>query len=152
MRQAVWIEGSQLVTEIRRECRQRDKLVQAECGWKRCLHNRYLLDIIVDWNVTPCSLKDGTKSCHITQNIIHYHLHEKSHFIYLFSGIIRSMVPSQTRQKPATVFRSETEYRSWSIDKLLAKIYRRYLKENMQNSWQVIRPSEQPEYEAVGFR
>jgi hypothetical protein len=121
MRQAVRIEGSQLVTEIRRECRERDKLVQAERGWKRCLHNRYLLDIIVDWNVTPCSLTDGTKSCHITQNIIHCHLHEKSHFIYLFSGIIRSMVPSKKRQKPATVFRSETEYRSWSIDKLLAK-------------------------------
>lgn len=61
MRQAVRIERSQLVTEIRGEPRARVKLVQAEFGRRRCLHNTYLFEIIIDWNWTPCSLTDGIK-------------------------------------------------------------------------------------------
>jgi len=61
MRQAVRIERNQLVTEIRGETSERDKLVQAEFGRRRCLNNTYLFEIIVDWNVTPCSLTEGTK-------------------------------------------------------------------------------------------
>jgi hypothetical protein len=117
MRQAVRSERSQLVTEIRGESRARYKVVQADFGWRRCLHNTYLFEIIVDWNRTQCSLTDGTKSCHIPQTLFIVTSMRNSHLIFLFSGIMKSVVPSPTD----TELRSDTEYRLWGIYKLLAQ-------------------------------
>lgn len=132
MRQAARIERSQLVTEIRGESRARGNLVQAEFGWRRCLHNTYLIEIIVDWNVTTCSLTDGTKIVSLNHKTLFIVTSiSNSHLIYLFSGIMEPMVLSPTKQKPGAVLRSERESTGREVfTGCWLKFYLNCLKEN----------------------
>ena len=130
MRQAVGKDRSQLFTEIRGESRARDVLVQTDFGWRHCLRNTYLFEIIVVWNVTPCSLTDGTKI--VSHTIKYYSLSppRETHITFTYSlGLWDQWFHLQHDKNPATVLRSGTAYRSWSITRCWLKIYLKCLKE-----------------------
>ena len=145
MRQAARIERIQLVAEIRGESRAREKLVQAEFGWRRCLRNTYLFEITVDWNGTPCSLTDGTKIVSHTTKYYSLSPPWETHITFTYSlGLWNQWFHLQhDRNQLLNCVRRQSIGRE-VFTNCWFRIYGQCLKENTQHSWPVIGPPGPP--------